>query len=162
LGSFIRQFRGLASTAKARDIAGVLGSVQRLSDFEDHPEEVGALLKAMQESSRPVPARSLGLIGEEQFRRRFEELYGVERFWYAKHMGEAEGLPIVFEVALAHTGMEGENRYFGLNFSPTFGDPFGGCRLELTDDFQVWGGVTSALDRAHVEDFPYAFCVASH
>ena len=159
LGSFIRQFRGLASTTKARDIASLFPQIRRLSDFEDHRDVIDHLLEAMREASRPIPAKALGLIGEAQFRSRFAEFYGVERFWYAKYIGEADGLPIVLEVALAHTEAEGHRQYFGLNFSPTFDDPFGGCHLKLADDFAVWGGVTSALDQAHVEDFPHAFAL---
>ncbi|MGA7235933.1 MAG: hypothetical protein WBY44_09645 [Bryobacteraceae bacterium] len=159
LGSFIRQFRGLASTTKARDIASLFPQIRRLSDFEDHRDVIDHLLETMREASRPVPAKALGLIGEAQFRSRLAEFYGVERFWYAKYIGDADGLPIVLEVALAHTQVDCGYRYFGLNFSPTFGDPFGGCHLKLADDFAVWGGVTSALDQAHVEDFPHAFAL---
>jgi hypothetical protein len=134
LGEFIRQFRGLAATAKARDIAGLFLHIRRLSDFEDHRDEIGNLLEAMRENSRPIAARALGLIGEAQFQSRLAELYGVERFWYAKYVGEADGLPIVLEAALAQTETEGHHRFFGLNFSPTFGDPLGDTHLELADE----------------------------
>ena len=159
LGEFIRQFRGLTSTAKAREIARLFPQIDRLGDFEARQEATSLLLRAMRASSRPVPAKALGLIGEAQFRRRFGDLYGIERFWYAKYIGEAEGLPVVLEAALAQTEAECKHRFFGLNFSPTFGDPLGECQLELADDFDVRGGVTSALDLAYVGDFPHAFAL---
>jgi hypothetical protein len=34
LGEFIRQFRGLSSTAKAREIAGLFPQIRHLPDFE--------------------------------------------------------------------------------------------------------------------------------
>ena len=159
LGEFIRQFRGLTSTTKAREIAAHFSEIRRLSDFKEYEDVIGNLLAAMQDSSRPVPTKALGVIGEDQFRSRFEEWYGLTRFWYAKHLGESEGLPFVLEVALAHTEAEDEHRYFGLNFSPTFGDPLSDAHLELADDLSGWGGVTSVLDQAHVEDFPHAFAL---
>ena len=49
---------------------------------------------------------------------RIEELHGIKRFWYAKFLGEADGMPIVLEAALAEVEEEGvQTPYFGLNFS---------------------------------------------
>ena len=105
--------------------------------------DYGNLLAAMSsDGSRPVQAKGgRSLIGEDQFRSRFAEWYGLTRFWYAKHLGESEGLPFVLEVALAHTEAEDNHRYFGLNFSPTFGDPLSDTQVELMDDLSGWGGV---------------------
>src|SRR5262245_34519582 len=81
LGEFIRQFRGLPSTVKAKEIANLFTQIRRLSDFEAQEDLIGRLLLAMRENSRPVPAKALGLIGEAQFRRRLDDLYGEKRFW---------------------------------------------------------------------------------
>jgi len=159
LGEFIRQFRGLSSTAKAREIAELFPNIRHLPDFEAQEATIPVLLKALQQRSRPVPAKMLGLIGEAQFRARFEEWYGVQRFWYSKHVGEDDGLPLVIETALAQTKSEGKHRFFGLNFSPTFGDPFRDSRLHLSDDLEAWSGVVGALDQAYVGDFSHAFAL---
>ena len=60
LGEFVRQFRGLTSTAKAREIAGLFPQIRRLGDLEDHPDTIPALLTAMGENSRPVPISRIG------------------------------------------------------------------------------------------------------
>lgn len=52
LGEFVRQFRGLSGTKKAKAVAAILDDVSRLSDFEERPERVGGLLAAMREHSR--------------------------------------------------------------------------------------------------------------
>ena len=72
---------------------------------------------------------------------------------------EDDGLPLVIETALARTKSEGKHRFFGLNFSPTFGDPFRDSFLHLSDDLEAWSGVVGTLDQAYVGDFPYAFAL---
>jgi hypothetical protein len=47
LGTFVREFDGLKSTAKARDIAGLLPRIDRLSDFKDDPDAIYELLILM-------------------------------------------------------------------------------------------------------------------
>jgi hypothetical protein len=159
LGEFIRQFRGLSSTAKAREIAGLFPNIRHLPDFEAQEATIPVLLEALKERSRPVPAKTLGLIGEEQFRARFEEWYGVHHLWYSKYVGEDGGLPLIIETALAQTKSAGKHRFFGLNFSPTFGDPFRDSYLRLSDDVEAFSGVVGALDQAYVGDFPHAFAL---
>ena len=159
LGEFIRQFRGLSSTAKAREIAGLFPTIRHLPDFEAQEATIPALLKALQQRSRPVPAKTLGLIGEAPFRERFEQWYGVHHFWYKQYVGEDRGLPLIIEAALAQTKSEGQHRFFGLNFSPTFGDPFQGSFLQLSDHLKSYSGVVGALDQAYLSDFPHAFAL---
>src|SRR3954470_21154595 len=54
LGEFIRSnFRGLASTKKAKEVARCLPGISYLSDFEKQPNEVAVLLDAMQRLSTP-------------------------------------------------------------------------------------------------------------
>ena len=59
LGEFIRNnFRGLASTKKAKDVASCLAGISHLSDFEMKPNEVPVLLDAMQRLSMLHPTTS--------------------------------------------------------------------------------------------------------
>jgi DNA topoisomerase VI subunit B len=157
LGEFVRQFRGLARSAAAKKITKLFPEIHRLSDFESRPEVLRRLLAAMESNSRPVPARVLGLIGEAQFRARFEEWYGVERFWYAKESGEADGLPFTLEAVLAHTEEEEtEDHFFALNFSPVYDDPLGRSWFKLAEDCGGYG-LGGLLSDAHAGDFPHAF-----
>ena len=41
----------------------------------------------MQDAARPVKPERLGLIGEAAIRARFDEWYGVRRFWYRQRWG---------------------------------------------------------------------------
>jgi hypothetical protein len=159
LGEFVRQFRGLRRTAKAREITALVPEIRRLSDFEGREDEIARLLRAMQVNSQPVEAKALGVIGADQFRSRFEEWYGVERFWYAKRLEDSG--PYVLEVALAETKEErgARHHYFGLNFSPTFGDPLKKYSFEWDENSEMesWGGLDGLLSQAHAGQFPHVF-----
>ncbi len=125
LREFVRQFRGLSGTTKAAAVCARVPDIARLTDFE-HDEgtaTISALLTAMQEATQPPPVRMLGLVGEEHLRARFAAWYDVKRWWYKKVEGEADGIPFAFEVALAETAQPGAF-FSGINFSPTFQDPF--------------------------------------
>jgi len=138
VGEFVRQFRGLKSTAKAKAVCGLLGPVGHLSDFErerDHQldwRSVEVLLRAMQEETTPPAHKALGRIGEEHFRERFGELYGGELVGYKHVKGYLpNGLPYVFEFALAESNeVHHEALFYGVNYSPTFGDPLEDLRLK--------------------------------
>jgi len=131
LGEFVRQFRGLSSSAKAKTVCDELENVKRLSDFERGPGKVSRLLAAMKENSKAPSHNVLGAVGEDHFRGRFEAAYNVAEFTYRKAKGEfpgSAGLPFTFEFALAVADAPGR-LYCGINFSPTFGDPLEGTRL---------------------------------
>jgi hypothetical protein len=129
LGEFVRQFRGLSSTAKAKAVLARFADIRHLSDFEEHPEKVGELLAAMREDSKAPSHNVLGVVGEGHFRARFEEAYDVREFTYKRAKGHfPSGLPFVFEFALAVTEAPG-HLYCGINFSPTFGDPLEGTKI---------------------------------
>jgi hypothetical protein len=137
LGKFIRQFKGLKSTAKAKVVCQHLGPIGHLSDFErdDHQLDrtsVGVLLRAMWEATSPPTHKMLGRIGEAHFRRRFDELYGGELVGYKYVNGYLpSGLPYVFEFALAEIDdVHHEALFYGVNYSPTFGDPLEDLRLK--------------------------------
>lgn len=137
LREFVRQFRGLSGSARAKAVCERLPGVSRLSDLEVRPELIPVLLAAMQELSRPARADVLGWCGEEHLRCRFEELYGVKRFWYKREVVELDGVPHVVEAAVAETLRPGA-LFTGLNFSPTFEDPLASVELSAGDICE-WG-----------------------
>jgi hypothetical protein len=129
LGEFVRQFRGLSSTKKAKAVCAGFNGVGHLSRFEEHPGKIDELLRAMQEHSKAPSHNVLGVVGEEHFRIHFETAYDVEAFTYKRARGYfPSGLPFVFEFALAVTDAPG-HLYCAINFSPTFGDPLEGTKI---------------------------------
>jgi hypothetical protein len=156
LAAFVSQFRGLTEKRKARRVLARFPDGAGLSTFEGQPEQVDALLVAMQEESgNPPSAAVLGCVGEDHFRQCFRCWYGLqaeERFWYRRVAGEvADGVPFVFEVAVGVTRRPGQ-LFHGLNFSPSFGDPFHGTRIAslASGGSDLWGyGVGGFLRQAH-------------
>ncbi len=147
LGEFIRNnFRGLASTKKAKDVARYLPGISHLLDFEEQPGAVPVLLSAMQGLSTPPTHNVLGAVGREHFEQCFEEWYGVERFWYKHVKGEMYGLPYRFEAAAAETRWPGE-LFTTVNYSPTFDDPFAKVALQVGGE--VVHGLEDYLVAAH-------------
>jgi hypothetical protein len=148
LGTFVRQFAGLTSTAKGKAVCSRMpANFTHLSDFERDPASVASLLAAMKEQSRPPKAAALGHVGEEHFRNFFEGLYKVNEFTYRKRSGTMpSGLPLTFEFALAVLDEPG-HLYCGINFSPTFGDPLEGTTL-AGPEFRA-GGIRGFLSAAY-------------
>jgi hypothetical protein len=100
-----------------------MDGIGHLSNFEESPEKVDALLAAMRGQSKAPSHNVLGVVGEEHFRERFEDAYEVREFTYKRVKDHfPSGLPFVFEFALAVTDEPG-HLYTGINFSPTFDDP---------------------------------------
>lgn len=151
LRDFVRQFRGLSGTAKAKAVCDRLPEIKRLIDFEARPELVSVLLAAMREYSRPAGPEVLGWCGEEHFRARFEQLYGVKRYWYKRITGDADGVPYVVEAAVAESGKRG-SWFTGVNFSPTFEDPLASTYLP-GPEFGAYG-VAGFLSRARCHPMP--------
>lgn len=151
LRDFVKQFRGLSGSAKAKAVCDRLPEVRRLSDFEKRPELVTELLAAMKENTKPAGPEVLGFIGEEHFVRRFSELYGVKRHWYRRVSGEVNGIPYVVEALLAETERQG-SLFTGVNFSPTFEDPLASTYLP-GHEFGTYG-VAGFLSRARCHPVP--------
>jgi DNA topoisomerase VI subunit B len=152
LRDFVREFRGLSGSAKAKAVCAHLPTIRRLSDFAADEAAVPRLLETMQhEAIAPRPG-VLGRIGRDHFRHQFTRWYGLpdaERFWYRSAESAVEGIPFIVEVALAETAIPAEPQW-GINFSPTFDDPLAGTRLAAPDGTIVaegWGGF---LRQAHV------------
>ncbi len=128
LGEFVRSFAGLSATAKAKQVCAALPAIRHLSDFEADQAAVATLLEAMQSSSRAPKPAALGRVDEDHYRARFDDWYGVKRFWF-KRATTADGtIPWVVEIAVAETESPGE-LHFAVNYSPTFDDPL--ARLPL-------------------------------
>lgn len=130
LGTFVRQFVGLTSSAKAKAVCSQMpANLTHLSDFEDNLEDVARLLEVMQQEAREPKAASLGHVGKDHFRTFFERIYNVNEFNYVKRPGTLpSGLPFTFEFAVAILDEPG-HLYCGINFSPTLGDPLEGTPL---------------------------------
>jgi hypothetical protein len=158
LREFVMSFKGLSGSVIAGEVCKAVPHISRLSDFEKNELAIRTLLLEMQKRARVVKADALGLVGEAHFRQRFEQWYGVKRFWYAKVVIEIDNIPYAFEVALAQTRKPG--RFFhGLNFSPSFEDPFAGTSLSWEDI--AASGAGSFLLRTHTCPDGYKACAAA-
>lgn len=136
---FVSEFRGLSATAKQKQVLEATGLAREpLSALIAHDdidvELAGRLLEAMKQHSRPVPAKSLGVIGREHIKTRFLAVERMipESFQYSKTIGHDEaGLPQVTEIAFgALDAPKGEGwgprRRFvcGVNWSASWINPF--------------------------------------
>jgi hypothetical protein len=127
LREFVRQFKDLTGTAKAKQVCDFLPQIRHLSDFDS---EAGGdvlmgtdkLLAAMKAFTSPPKHKVLGTVGKAHFKERFEEYYGeLWRFDYKRAFGEhgaSPGLPLVFEVAVAEMAVGGD-LFTAINYSPT-------------------------------------------
>jgi hypothetical protein len=105
---FITEFRGCAGSAVQSAILEEVGCArQSLAEFfgVDRANRAGIarLLAALQEHTKPVPPKLLGIIGREHFRQRVLESGGnAETFEYHQDNGVTpEGIPFVTEFAFA-------------------------------------------------------------
>jgi len=153
LREFVRQFRGLSGTAKAKAVCDRFPKIRHLSDFDQAEPEIAALLIAMRsQAGKPPSPGILGAIGDEHFRRRLDEWFGVRRWWFRKVDGSPGDVPFVFEVAVAETERPGA-LFTGINFSPTFSDPFADTMLSC--DRFVAQGLRGFLERSHAAPATY-------
>jgi hypothetical protein len=148
--AFVGSFRGLSGTAKIKAVCDQFPTVERLSDIERTPNVVPALLRAMQEHSRPAAPSVLGAIGKEHLRARFDDWYGIvaDRFWYSAQEGTAGGIPFVVECAAAETRQPGAS-FYGINFSPTYDDPLATVPLTVPSFGSRRYGLKGLLKAAH-------------
>ena len=117
LGKFVRQFRGLSSTGKAKAITSQLKEYRLVSDIYKDSIAIESMRIAMQNESKPVQPKALGAIGEANLLSRLD----VDRPWYKQVSGMIDNIPYVFEILIAESeGAKGF--YFGVNHSVTFGD----------------------------------------
>ena len=131
--AFVSQFSGLAGSAKQKlvlDATGLKGaSLSELVDARGtgpDRSKVSALLTAMQDRSRLITPKRLGIIGKEHIAARFASL-GCEMasFHYRKATGVIDGLPSVVEAAFAWNPSASARRtIIGINWSPAIVNPF--------------------------------------
>ena len=147
IGEFIRNFGGMSARDKERAVKEQLSGVTRVSDLRGNPDAVTTLLKAMQAEGRQPKPTILGSIPKEHFRARLDALYGVvpDRFWHKRDAFEVDGIPWLVEVAVAETERPGSVIY-GVNYSPTFGDPTARTLLDGHDGYT--SGATGVLSQA--------------
>jgi hypothetical protein len=146
---FVQEFRGLTRRGQAKAVCERLPGVHRLGDFEGHEGKVAELLEAMKDvaDKQPKPA-FLGWVGKEHFEQCFAAWGGgCHRSWYRRVEEIHEGLPYIVEVAVAEVARSCGGPFFGVNFSPTFGDPLAGTSI-FCPKFCSYGFV-GFLDRAH-------------
>jgi len=135
LRDFVRQFKGLSATKKAKAVCGEFPEIKMLSDFEENGDDdmVGLLLDEMKRHTDAPSHATLGSVGKEHFRERFEEYYGpLHRFDYKKMQGTLHtGMPYVVEFAIAELAEEAQEGelFTAVNYSPTFGDPLENVRF---------------------------------
>jgi hypothetical protein len=144
---FTSNFAGLARNRVRADVltaARVKGT--HLSDLvrggDVDMAAVGRLLGAMQEHSKPVQPKRLGIIGEDHLKRYFESLGAINLKYHRKAFIDNDGLPVVLEIAFATKpdAAESSRRIFGLNWSPVFkipsgeiGEAISRCQVESDD-----------------------------
>ncbi len=151
LREFVRRFRGLSGSAKAKAVCAQFYEIGRLNDFESEPERVEDLLQAMRQDTKSPSPGILGFVGEDHFRARFDEWYGVKRFWYRKIAKEIDDIPFVFEAAVAETQERGDV-FTGINFSPTFEDPLANTGLSGPKFYTY--GIYGFLNQGHAALLP--------
>jgi DNA topoisomerase VI subunit B len=130
---FISEFRGLSGSTKQKRVLDEIGASRiALADFVGDGQDTrpaARLLAAMQENTRPVKPRDLGVIGREHLLARCKLAGGNERtFKYKSVIGETvDGLPTVIEVAFVWCPDAPPERRIiaGVNWSPSLaGNPF--------------------------------------
>jgi Histidine kinase-, DNA gyrase B-, and HSP90-like ATPase/Topoisomerase 6 subunit A/Spo11, Toprim domain len=147
LRDFVRQFKHLSATARAKAVCAQLPTVKYLSDFEHQEAEIARLLSAMRDAGEAPEPEVLGCAGADAFKSRWDRWYGVERSWYKKASGEVDGIPFVIEVAVAATAVDG-SVWTGVNFSPTFEDPFANTYFRAPK-FSA-NGLKNFFEQAHI------------
>ena len=124
-GEFIREFRCLSGSTKAKMVKREFPGVKSIADIVKDDSQIPKLLKAMQYVTKPPSPSILGIIGKENLKQRIESIYKIEQFWYSIKNGTQQHIPYIVEIATATTKEDtGKNIIAGLNFTPTYDDPF--------------------------------------
>ena len=141
VNEFIREFHGLSGTGKAKSITQAANLTGAMLRDLVHAGDVDmirltALLKAMQETARPVKPDALGLLGQDHCAVNLQR-YGVtpDSIEYRRAQGVADGLPYGLEVAfgIKQDGSQSRTLRVGINFSPALEQPFSVLEAALTE-----------------------------
>jgi DNA topoisomerase VI subunit B len=132
LREFLVEFRGLSGTAKQKTVVKKIGgarvplsSFYRRNGFDK--AKIAALLAAMQEATKPVLPKQLGIIGKDNLRKRFEAAGAyMASFQYKVIAAENDGRPCLVEAAFAASKtIERRRLVVGVNWSPAISrNPF--------------------------------------
>ncbi|MEO2025472.1 MAG: hypothetical protein ABGZ23_06265, partial [Fuerstiella sp.] len=133
VAEFVREFKGLTGTAKAKAVLNdcellrvPLASLATDDGLDD--AKIQRLLTAMQRHSKIVKPRALGVIGEDHFRNVLMTLGCVDKsIEYRKKLNDENGIPYVIESAFGWLGDEAvDDRkiYAGANWSAAIKQPF--------------------------------------
>ena len=176
LGEFVRQFKGLSASAKAKTITGKI-PFKLVSDIYQDPIAIESMRLDMQGESKLVQPKALGAIGEASLLARLDiveddkanseamalgsligdlgkpEAFSSNRHWYKQVSGMVNNVPYVFEILIAESD-DTTGYYFGVNHSPTFGDFTRGCRIKAGDLNGM--GVMGALADIVNDDWEYS------
>jgi DNA topoisomerase VI subunit B len=126
VSEFIAEFDGMSGSAKRAKVLDHAGLRRaKLSDLVEDDRldstRIAKLLAALQQNTRPVKARRLGIIGEAHLRKRLLALGIVpESFQYSRRLAK-NGLPWIIESAFGWLGEDAKDArriYTGVNFSP--------------------------------------------
>jgi DNA topoisomerase VI subunit B len=127
----VSTFRGLTATAKQKAVLADVGaSGLTLPEFFGASEmdrtRISALLSAMQRHSRAVPAKNLGVIGQDHLRARFVAAGAAEAsFRYDRQFVTVGDVPHVIECAFGFCpGSARRQIVAGVNWSPGINNPF--------------------------------------
>ena len=156
LGRFITEFDGLSGSVKQKAIRAVAAGVTHLSGLDGRDDVITRLHDAMLGHAKPTPARRLGMVDGEHYRRLLDAAYGVRRFWFKTATLTVGGVPWIIEVAVADTVKPGRT-WFGCNHAPAFGDPLGRATLHAGDIYTI--GAASFLARAGIEPLDHRAAV---
>ena len=126
---FVSEFRGLAGTAKQKEVVGNMAKMY-LHDFviesndEVDMEKVSLLLAAMKKESSPPKPAVLGIIGKDHIKNwMIKYANAAEKSIEYRHKKSVsiDGLPHVAEMAFAVLNNDNDKRRIvsGLNWSPT-------------------------------------------
>jgi hypothetical protein len=126
---FISEFRGLTGMAKQKAVLDAIGAsrVTLPAFFGTNgidPRRVATLLTALQEHTRPVKPKDLGIIGEDHLRTRFAAAGAdLETIRYSRQLVDGD-LPQVVEVAFGYCPGKRRQIVTGVNWSPGIVNPF--------------------------------------
>ena len=128
---FIAEFRGLTGTAKQKAVLDTVSATRVtlpafFGDTSVNRPRIASLLASMQEHSRPVNPKDLGLIGENHLRARFAAAgAALETFRYNRQLVVDDDLPQVIEVAFGYCPQSNHRQIVtGVNWSPGINNPF--------------------------------------
>lgn len=143
LKNFIAEFRGLKGRSAIQQVANQF-QYKYLANFDGKDTDIARLFEAMKKASAPPSPNILGSIGEDHYRKRFQEFFDIEEesFTYKCKSGVSDGLPFVVEMAFALTKIRDGNWLFhGINHAPAYSDPFQRCEFRFNDKTECVAGI---------------------